>query len=407
MSYSRRLPVGAGLFVLLGAIAVHSPWFGASALQELLKARAEGSLQRADMLLTWPELRIEMSGQVARIHGVYPSLEDRQRARLLVLESTGPGGTLMGGVTRVIDETGPYERVEAYRVTAEKDPQGVVITGFAPDADARDRVAVGAAEIFPDFLPVEGELTIADGAPVDVRWGRAATYGLRALNRLDRGRFTLDGPRRRLLIEGVAVLEADAAALRALAGEPPEGIDVVLRVTGGRGGGVVIPAPTPEAPADEVSGRRAGDALSEAAAAELAALDEGAAAPDATASPRSDVCQEMFDQLMARNAILFDTAQATIRPESYDLLDTLARAARRCRGFEIRIAGHTDSTGDSAMNQRLSEARALAVKTYLERSGVGLDRLAAVGYGEDRPIADNATGAGRTRNRRIEFEILR
>jgi OOP family OmpA-OmpF porin len=72
----------------------------------------------------------------------------------------------------------------------------------------------------------------------------------------------------------------------------------------------------------------------------------------------------------------------------------------------VEVAGHTDSTGSAATNVRLSEARAAAVRAYLARRGVAPDRMVARGYGSSRPVAPNATAAGRARNRRVELHRL-
>ena len=70
------------------------------------------------------------------------------------------------------------------------------------------------------------------------------------------------------------------------------------------------------------------------------------------------------------------------------------------------MGGHTDSRGSDSVNLRISQARADAVVTALLQRGVASDLLVAKGYGEDAPIADNATEEGRARNRRIEFQAI-
>jgi OmpA-OmpF porin, OOP family len=76
--------------------------------------------------------------------------------------------------------------------------------------------------------------------------------------------------------------------------------------------------------------------------------------------------------------------------------------------LRARIAeGHTDSQGDDAYNQELSERRAGAVRQYLiETYGIAADRLEAEGFGESRPVADNETPEGRQQNRRVELVKL-
>ena len=72
----------------------------------------------------------------------------------------------------------------------------------------------------------------------------------------------------------------------------------------------------------------------------------------------------------------------------------------------MEIQGHTDISGTHAYNMTLSQRRADAVKAYLISKGISAERMTTKGYGPDRPIATNATGAGRAENRRVEFKPL-
>lgn len=109
--------------------------------------------------------------------------------------------------------------------------------------------------------------------------------------------------------------------------------------------------------------------------------------------------------IVLKEKIFFAFGKAVIQKKSFPLMDEIVQALRDHPTFVIRIEGHTDSVGANASNQRLSEARANAVRDYLVRKGIEPARLKAVGYGEDRPIDDNATDAGRAVNRRVEFHI--
>ena len=73
---------------------------------------------------------------------------------------------------------------------------------------------------------------------------------------------------------------------------------------------------------------------------------------------------------------------------------------------KIRIEGHTDSDGKAKYNKNLSQGRANSVMKFLAGSGIDLGRMEAVGFGEDKPIADNKTDEGKERNRRVEFNII-
>ena len=104
--------------------------------------------------------------------------------------------------------------------------------------------------------------------------------------------------------------------------------------------------------------------------------------------------------------VAFAPGSAVFESGSREALDRLGGILRRCDSGRIEIGGHTDSQGSTALNQRLSRARAEAVLDALMARGVALDRLAARGYGEEQPVASNETEAGRALNRRIEFTAL-
>ncbi len=105
--------------------------------------------------------------------------------------------------------------------------------------------------------------------------------------------------------------------------------------------------------------------------------------------------------------IYFETAKATLKPESKKELNTLADIMYDYPNMEIEIAGHTDNVGSDADNLALSDARAKAVADYVlkkEKSSKG--RITYKGYGETSPITTNDTEEGRAKNRRVEFKVL-
>jgi outer membrane protein OmpA-like peptidoglycan-associated protein len=101
--------------------------------------------------------------------------------------------------------------------------------------------------------------------------------------------------------------------------------------------------------------------------------------------------------------ILFDIDSAVIRPESRPVLDEVLGVLKEEPGWKVLIEGHTDSTGGDSHNQTLSQQRADSVKGYLVDGGVAPERLQTRGFGESRPVADNATELGRAQNRRVEL----
>jgi outer membrane protein OmpA-like peptidoglycan-associated protein len=100
--------------------------------------------------------------------------------------------------------------------------------------------------------------------------------------------------------------------------------------------------------------------------------------------------------------IHFDTGKATIKPESQRIVGEIAALLTGHLGLQVSIEGHTDNTGTPQGNKTLSEARARAVVEAVVARGVEALRLSAVGWGQDKPVADNATEEGRAKNRRVE-----
>jgi len=103
--------------------------------------------------------------------------------------------------------------------------------------------------------------------------------------------------------------------------------------------------------------------------------------------------------------ILFDLNQATLKPGAREVIAKLSGILLMMPELNLRIEGHTDSTGSREYNQTLSEKRALSVQDFLMSQGIDSKRITAVGYGWDRPVADNSTAEGRSKNRRVEIVI--
>ena len=113
------------------------------------------------------------------------------------------------------------------------------------------------------------------------------------------------------------------------------------------------------------------------------------------------------EKLEILDKVFFRTGRATLRARSRPLLNNIGSVlAAHPEIKKIRVEGHTDDKGDDAKNKALSQKRAQAVVDYLVKKGVDATRLEAVGFGEDNPIEDNGTKAGRAANRRVEFSIV-
>jgi len=109
-----------------------------------------------------------------------------------------------------------------------------------------------------------------------------------------------------------------------------------------------------------------------------------------------------------KDKVQFATGKAEILPESFSLLDDVAKVFVENEQIEVvQVEGHTDSTGTAAINRTLSQQRAESVVKYLAGKGVAKKRMVAKGFGPDKPIADNGDDAGREKNRRVEFNIIK
>jgi OOP family OmpA-OmpF porin len=120
-------------------------------------------------------------------------------------------------------------------------------------------------------------------------------------------------------------------------------------------------------------------------------------------------CPRLFEgtqTTLVLEGVNFATGKAEITPESREVLDRVAASLVANPEIKVDVAGHTDNTGSRAMNVKLSQARADAVRDYLVSKGVSADRLSTKGYGPDRPIASNDTAEGRAKNRRTELNKL-
>lgn len=108
-----------------------------------------------------------------------------------------------------------------------------------------------------------------------------------------------------------------------------------------------------------------------------------------------------------QTTVRFDTGSANLTRSSEDIIRQAADAIEGApAGTRVEVGGHTDSQGDATSNQLLSEQRARAVADALIAAGVPAERLAARGFGSNRPIGDNSTEAGRAANRRIGYEVM-
>lgn len=133
--------------------------------------------------------------------------------------------------------------------------------------------------------------------------------------------------------------------------------------------------------------------------------DKKVAMEQATKGTGVDVVQTADNQLKLNipSDVSFDSGRHDIRPGLRPVLDAFAQGLGNQPNMDVRVVGHTDSTGGDAINNPLSVNRAAAVRDYLNVRGVDTRRMQIDGRGSREPVADNATEAGRSMNRRVEI----
>lgn len=132
---------------------------------------------------------------------------------------------------------------------------------------------------------------------------------------------------------------------------------------------------------------------------------------DADPEPAKNGCPKSVrvtgTEIVILQEVQFDTSRASIKMVSYPLLDEVAQALRQHPELaKLEVQGHTDDQGKADFNKKLSQDRAESVKKALVQRGIAEARLTPMGYGQDKPIADNKTDKGRQKNRRVQFMIL-
>lgn len=138
--------------------------------------------------------------------------------------------------------------------------------------------------------------------------------------------------------------------------------------------------------------------------------DEEDMCPSVPGTAANKGCPEIKEEIkkkvsIAANNILFATGSAKLVASSYKGLNEVVKILQDDPEMKLAIDGHTDNTGKPDKNQVLSENRANAVKQYIVSKGIDESRLTSAGHGQDSPVADNKTAAGRKKNRRVELTL--
>jgi len=133
-----------------------------------------------------------------------------------------------------------------------------------------------------------------------------------------------------------------------------------------------------------------------------------AAMTKAAEAERAAMGKLVYTLTVSNDKVRFPFAKSELSEEAKALIDDeIGPLVQRNAGVWFEIEGHTDATGDAAYNMVLGEHRAMAVRDYLAKAhGIALSRLEVISYGEDEPVADNATREGRAQNRRVVIRVL-
>ncbi len=325
-------------------------------LETNLAERSQIALMEAGLAGQITEGEISFTGEIATLRGsVNDSLVRAQVAA--VVED-------VRGVRRIENE------ITVAPVAAAETPAPAVPTTTAVPPPVALRLPSMSAVVDSATITLSGEVPSQDVAEA---WLAAATSAYGAGNVVDQLTVTEE--------VGSQDWLAAAASLRLL--ESTSGGSIAIR----NDAMVVTGLVADQAAHDEV----------------LSALV--AAFPNVTIDDRLEIAPQASDEIAALDltGIQFESGSATITPESTSTLDRATEVLAAFPNVAVEIAGHTDSDGSSAANLALSQARANAVLTYLVEAGIAAERLTAVGYGENEPIADNATPDGKAQNRRIEL----
>jgi outer membrane protein OmpA-like peptidoglycan-associated protein len=141
----------------------------------------------------------------------------------------------------------------------------------------------------------------------------------------------------------------------------------------------------------------------------LASLDQTSrdALERATAAGKLAEGKFLYSEVLSDDSMKFAPQKANLSPEATARLDAFVdKLKTENRNVYVEVQGHTDATGPKAINYRLGEERAEAVRRYLNEKGVALNRISTISYGPDQPVASNSKRDGRKANRRVVLIVL-
>lgn len=266
--------------------------------------------------------------------------------------------------------------------TATSTPTSAATTAAAPSAAFTVELATGKLTLVGTTVSGAQRQALADAANAAI--GAANV----AVNLSPGAASTDDAARTAALVEVVGLAKADLVAAKVTVNGNTLNLDAF------------VPSAAAKATVEAVLAR------ARSAGYTVDSRIEGPAPPGGKDSQTTSI-ETQLNELVRLQSIPFASASADLATTAAPTLDAAAALLRGLSGFVVTVEGHTDNTGDPVLNQTLSQRRADAVRAALVARGVPEALLTAVGYGDSKPRADNATEAGRQDNRRVQFDVRR
>ncbi len=356
--------------ILIAIISLILAWVGpinAPAQSDRMGASIEEALSTAG----FDDVKVEMKGNVAHLtgealseEGLKEAVDLATKAQCTACKNAKPSWHKVKSAMAVkAPPPAPViNTVSPFVFSATKRADGsILLDGYVSSDNELQRVLREANTLFPDQV-VNDELVVAEGAP-NAAWGDIISKYLPMLVDLQSGSLVLDDAQS--LLAGTAADEAMRNRILSARGETL-GYNEIVNIS--------VP---------------------------------NAAPVFAGTVGSQGLCQKLFDELKGDTKITFNTDSDVISGASFELLNSLASAAKQCPSFQVKIDGHTDNVGVPIYNVDLSQRRAQRVVDYLVLQDVNVESLYSEGFGEAKPMATNETPEGRAANRRIEFTVTK
>ncbi len=413
----RRLAAGliiAELLLLTAAVVV----FRRSSIEDRIAKSVSNAIS-----IDHPGLRVEVTGRDVTIKGAV--VDPKAKAVIAAIAGRRPGvravnvdglgtaadldpantGTVPGGIP--VPTTLPPP-IRPPQVTADFTATAIVVSGEVPSTEAKDALLgrLRANDLLADKVTIATKVTeradIAEYRRVGTFFDTIARLGVvRANVNVDRTIVSLtaevgsSADRDLLRRESIVLVGGDPTRVR--------GQIMVTGLTSDTTSADSVASPDTAVAGSTTTTQSPADSTTEATTD--TAVGGTVTVPPLPSTPEAAAAQSAITKAIADRTISFTKSSSTLSTDGKAVVADVA-AALKSSTAKVEIGGHTDWKGRAPLNQALSQARADAVREALVAAGVDASRVTAKGYGEDVPIANNATEPGRAKNRRIELRVV-